>query len=115
MSPRGGARSSSHTALVQACLHWLELHHVFAWKNNTGAFRTQAGGFVRASFPGCSDILGMLDGGRLLAVECKTGRGELTKGQQAFRKKVERAGGLYVLARSLDDLAHGLGWRSRIA
>ena len=107
---RGGARSGPHTELVKACLQWLELHKIPAWKMNTGAnvipatARTKER-FVRYAFPGCSDIIGIIPrDGRFLAVECKTGRGELSEDQVVFAKMVEQAGGLYVVARSVDDL-----------
>jgi hypothetical protein len=102
---RGGARSGPHTALVKACLSWLAVHKIAAWSMNVGAFKTERGGFFRAAFPGCSDILGILaPRGRFLAVECKTGRGRLTDDQRAFQRVVEGAGGVFVEARSVDDL-----------
>lgn len=112
----GGARSGPHTDLVNACLHWLQVQRVPCWKNNTGSFKTESGGFVRASFPGCSDIIGIIPGigvGRFLAIECKTGRGELTDKQKAFKLMVTTAGGLFIEARSTDDLRPALamaGW-----
>jgi len=51
-SGRGGARSGPHTQLVAACLEWLGWRGIWARKMNTGAFRTESGGFVRAAFPG---------------------------------------------------------------
>jgi len=106
----------NHTALVKAGLHWLKLQRVPAWKMNTGAFRTEGGGFIRAAFLGCADIIGIVPGigaGRFLAVECKTGRGELSPGQEAFKKVVQGSGGVFIEARSIDDLYPALltaGW-----
>lgn len=105
LSRQGGARSGPHTDLVKACLQWFELHHITAWKMNTGAFATKTGGFVRAGFPGCPDIIGVMPGtGKFLAVECKTGRGELSKDQRATRDLIIIDGGVFVEARSVDDL-----------
>lgn len=110
---RGGARNGPHTELVKACLGLLTVRRVPAWKQNTGAVVVRAeeesrkGTLVRFSFPGCADILGILpaQGGRFLAVECKTGSGVLSDDQVAFKELVEGAGGLFIEARSIDDLA----------
>jgi hypothetical protein len=103
----GGARSGPHTILVNACLSWLAANKIPAWKMNTGAFMGASGHMVRAAFPGCADILGILpggDNGLFLAVECKTGRGELTDDQKEFKAVVLATGGVFVGARSVDDL-----------
>jgi hypothetical protein len=57
-----------------------------------------------ADINGVADIIGALPGGRFLAVECKSARGRQTLAQRAFQEAVEKRGGLYVLARSIEDL-----------
>lgn len=98
----------SESLIVAQCLEWLALHRIFAWRNNTGAYRTQAGAFVRYGHPGSADIIGLLPDGRFLAVECKTATGRQRKAQQVFERMVTRSGGLYVLARSTADLERAL-------
>jgi len=102
-------RAPLESAIVRQCLDYLALCRIPAWRNNTGAMRSEYKGksrFVRFSVPGCSDILGILPPlGRLLAVECKRPGGKVSPAQQAFLGLVERAGGLAVVAYSLDDLA----------
>jgi hypothetical protein len=39
-----------------------------------------------------------------MAVECKSVRGRQSASQRVFQEAVERFGGLYVLARSVEDL-----------
>jgi hypothetical protein len=104
----------AHTALVKACLAWLAAHKVPAWGMNTGAMEIPAttatrSRLIRFAFPGCSDILGIIPrghcAGRFLAIECKTGAGTLTDDQGRFQVTVLRAGGAFVVARSLDDMA----------
>jgi hypothetical protein len=91
-------------------LTWLALHKVEAWKMNTGAMRvpgtaTAKQAFVRFAFRGCSDIIGLVPfSGQFLAVECKTGNGELSDDQAAFRGRVMANGGIFIEARSIDDL-----------
>jgi hypothetical protein len=57
-----------------------------------------------SSINGIADIIGIAPGGRFLAVECKSDRGRQTPSQREFQKRVEYAGGLYVLARGVEDL-----------
>lgn len=99
------SRNENHTALVKGCLHWLELHKVDAWLNNTGALRDKTGRPVRFGLPGSADILGMMaPWGRIIAIECKTGDGRLSPAQEAFRDMVRRNGGIYLVAREVTDL-----------
>jgi hypothetical protein len=99
---------SSESVIVAQCLEWLALHRIFAWRNNTGAYRTPSGAFVRYGQVGSSDILGILPGGRFLAVECKTATGRQRKAQEVFEAMVIRNGGVYILARSTSDLERAL-------
>jgi hypothetical protein len=90
---------------VKACLQWLALHKIKAWKMNTGAFIGKSGHLVRAGFPGCPDILGVVrPTGRFLGVECKTGRAELNDDQTLVEIDVIHCGGIFIVARSVDDL-----------
>jgi hypothetical protein len=105
-------KAPTESSLVKACLAYLQLAKVPAWRNNSGAaaFAGPAGRrFVRFSVEGCSDILGVLPpSGRLLAVECKRPGGKLTAAQAAFLSAVGAAGGLAFVVRSVDDLAAAL-------
>jgi hypothetical protein len=93
---------------VRACLQLLQLRGIFAWRNNSGAFvlgRARNRRFFRAGTPGGSDILGVLPGGRFLAVEVKRPRGMPTPRQQMFLAAVEAAGGVAVVIRDVGELA----------
>lgn len=90
--------------LQSLILAQLQQRGVFCWRANTGTART-AHGFVRFNIPGCSDIVGVLPPtGRMLCVEVKSDRGRQTPEQKLFEQRVSDAGGLYVLARTLDDV-----------
>lgn len=103
-------------SVQSACLQWLQIHRILAWRNNTGAARLPGkGGKMRPVFfgvAGAPDILGVLPGGRALAIECKRplgprgghGGSVQTDDQIEFQREFERAGGLYIVARGLDDL-----------
>lgn len=75
------------------------------WRMNTGALPDpRTGRIIRFGIPGLADILGMLrPSGRFLAIEVKSATGRQSTQQQAFQRMVESCGGLYVLARSVDD------------
>lgn len=100
----------TETQLVSACLDMLAIHGIFAWRNNTtGVYDPTRSRFRRfTGMKGVSDILGVMNGGRLLAVECKHGWGTLTKEQRAFLSAVADRGGLAMVVRSVDELIEGL-------
>jgi hypothetical protein len=94
--------------LVKACLNYLALRNIFAWRNNTGAYSATYNGktrFTRFGQPGSPDIIGMLRPyGRFFGVECKGPTGKQTELQKAFQCEMEQNGGVYILARNLDDV-----------
>ena len=104
----------SETALVKACLEYLRLIGCYVWRNNTGMLYNKVGRPVAFGKVGSSDILGILPGGRFLAVECKIGRNPLSRSQQTFLDEVGRTGGLAIVVRdSVDSLVDRLGPRRR--
>lgn len=63
---------------------------------------------VRLAEPGWSDIIGMLPGGRFLAIETKTPEGILRASQILFIGRVRRDGGLAIVADSVEDVEQAL-------
>ena len=59
------------------------------------------------SAKGIPDRLGIYRG-RPLAIEFKSPKGKLTENQERFRSHWESQGGIYILARSIEDLQEGL-------
>ena len=98
----------SESVVVAQCLEWLATHRIFAWRNNTGSYKTPEGRFVRYGHVGSADILGLLPDGRFLAVECKTPAGTQSRPQKVFQQIIRRNGGMYVLARSVADLERAI-------
>ena len=78
------------------------------WRQNTGAARVGRR-FIRFGVPGQADLTGILPGGRRLEIEVKSDTGRQTDDQRNFQNMIERFGGLYVLARSVDDVRRALG------
>lgn len=87
-------------ALVEV-LRALKHHPAVAWceRQNTGAAKV-GGRFIRFGWPGCSDLIGMMKDGRLLAVECKAKKGRLRPEQAEFLSLVCRFGGVGIVARN---------------
>jgi len=88
----------AHNDLCKGVLDYLSVVcQAFAWK-------TWGGGY---ELSGRADVLACLRG-RFVAVEVKTGKAKPSKAQQKFREAVEKAGGLYILCRRLEDVEAGL-------
>lgn len=88
------------------------------WRANTGvgwfangqpARKTDPGAYaVKFGTNGQGDISGLvLPSGRRLEIETKA-KTKQSKEQKSFQKMIEAFGGLYVLARSLDDVDRAL-------
>ncbi len=76
---------------------------VRVWKNATGVARFGKR-TVAFGLKGSADIIGLLPGGRFLAIEVKTGNAKQNKDQKNFQIMIEKMGGLYILARSTTDV-----------
>jgi hypothetical protein len=81
----------------------LKMYGIYHWKVWQGL----------GSAPGISDILGVLPGGRLLAIEVKTERGKLSPHQERFLKNITDNGGLAFVARSFDEVVQRLKLENR--
>jgi hypothetical protein len=126
-APRKGKRKTqAHTVLVDACLTVCKIHVAveWAWKMNVGKGylcrdlkRTpeeQKAQWVSYGFPGLSDIIGMLEDGKLLACEVKVWPDELSGDQEIFLQIVNASGGLGIVVYDHRELVDALDrWRSR--
>lgn len=78
---------------TKAILDWLKAHRIFAWKVWQGL----------GSYKGVSDIIAVWPGGRIVAIEVKSSKGVLSVCQNAFLVDIRTAGGITIVARSIDD------------
>jgi hypothetical protein len=79
------------------------------WRSNTGAAQTVAGRWVRYGVPGQADISGIrLPHGQFVQIEVKSATGRQTEAQRKWQRMVEKFGGLYVLARSVEDVERAM-------
>ncbi|MDR1933801.1 MAG: VRR-NUC domain-containing protein [Spirochaetales bacterium] len=104
------SRGNTPEGIVLAgCLKYLRMRGIYHWRNSVGAVRIRPGQFYRFGGPvGSSDILGVLPGGRLLAVEVKAPGGRLSPEQKQFFADIQALGGLTVVAKSYRDIDHAL-------
>lgn len=100
-----GRQSIPESQVVNACMRWLWHHGCFVWRNNTGGFKVpNSKRVVRYGKPGSADIIGVTKSGKFIAVECKSKKGILSPHQIAFKTDIVLHKGIYILARSIDDL-----------
>lgn len=95
--PRGGNHSDAHGDLVKFVTDYL-------WARGGWCVKIWGGPFQR---PGLPDVLAVL-AGRFVAVEVKTGAAILDERQTEERRKLERAGALFVECRAPEDLEDAL-------
>jgi len=77
------------------------------WRQNTGAARFK-GQVVHFGVPGQADITGILHDGRRIEIEVKSETGRQSPEQQRYQRMIERFGGIYILARSVEDVTAAL-------
>ena len=114
----GGDRQEEHSRLKEKIL--LDLGgraNVLVENSPNGKWRSLYGNrVVTIGYPGAPDIRGMVsfsDSGLILAislaVEVKTGSGRLRKNQRRWRDRFISLGGLYILARRVEDVHSVIG------
>jgi len=62
----------------------------------------------RYGLPGSSDIMGILDGGKIICIEVKTGGAKQSALQKNFQKMITKLHGIYIVAKSIDDVVDTL-------
>lgn len=103
----------SNLELLEKCIQdqvieYLEIKRVFHYRQNSGAFRTKGGGFVRCvSVTGAPDIVAVING-RYTGIEVKNKFGAQSDNQKEFEGRLKTAGGDYWIVRCLDELIEKL-------
>lgn len=98
----------SETQLVRSVLDALAARGVWSWRENSGltVFGSVGGAsrrVVRGAPKGTPDILGVLPGGQLFGIECKTAKGRQNPNQKAWEQKAAKHSVRYGVARSVSD------------
>ena len=102
--------------LSRVLIKWGSHPRVRLWRSNAGkAWVPVTGGGMRPiqiNLPGCPDLIGWvsLSGQAVfLGIETKSPTGTLRESQLAFQAVLSRMGGIYVVARSVEDVDRVLG------
>ena len=104
--------SNLERSVKKDVFHFLAREHpeILVWNHPTGMAWFKNGTPVRYGFVGSSDIVGMTGTGQFLGIETKH---RVTGAQRAeqvvFQRAVEKRGGVYVLARSVEDVRRVIG------
>ena len=94
----------SEKHIQKAILDYLAYKKILHYRQNSGAFKTESGGYMRtASVSGLPDIVAIKDG-LYIGLEVKTATGKQSKEQKAIQDRITVAGGLYFIVRSVDDV-----------
>jgi hypothetical protein len=90
-------------AIQRQILDYLRYRGIFCWKATTGGIYDQKRRIFRTNqAPGVRDILGILKGGRFLAIEVKSPTGRVSAHQQQFIDEIAARGGVAFVARSIE-------------
>ena len=95
------------TKLVKQILDFCRMRGLLFYRTQSGAIKTETGGFMKFGFAGCPDLTGCLKG-KFIAVECKVGKNTQTPSQVEFQRKVEKEGGEYWLIYNIDEFINKL-------
>lgn len=94
--------------IQKTILAGLRAHPKVAWvgRYNSGGMYDARDQYVQFnSVAGQSDLMAMLKGGTLMAVEVKRPGGKATEAQQAFLDRINAGGGIGIVATSWEDVA----------
>jgi len=103
MQARRTRKPNEETRIQRACLQLLTLRRITAWRVNTGIIMLGPRP-IQMGAKGMSDILGLLPGGRFLAVEVKTLGQQPNEDQWRFLNQVRDAGGVALVVHSAAQL-----------
>jgi len=105
---------NAESHVLREVLQWLaqERPAFLVWRNNSGAMHSvDTNSLVRFGLPGSPDIICIEPpNGRFVGIECKRRNGgRQSPEQRAFQAACEKRGGVYVLARSVEDVRRVIG------
>lgn len=94
----------SEQSLVNEIIYLLKLKGHFVWRQNTGSMYSKDNRFIRFGFKGVSDILGISNDGKFIAIECKIKPNKPTQFQLDFLDEIRQRDGIAIVAYSIDDI-----------
>jgi hypothetical protein len=101
-------RAKPERAVQRAILIFLRVRGCLVAVTDAGA-AYRAGSFGADTVPpGWPDITGVMPDGRFIGVECKAQGGRQSPVQKVMEEAIRKRNGIYILARSVDDVEKGL-------
>lgn len=90
--------------LITDYLQYLEnLGQLYWFHSPSGKIKTESGRYFRAGKPGVHDLTVCFKG-RYIGIELKSAKGRQKQNQVDAQISIEENGGLYIIARSLEDV-----------
>ena len=94
----------TESEIQKAILGYLTIKRIFHYRQNQGTIKTDRDTYYKAtSINGIPDIICIKDG-IYIGLEVKTSTGKLNANQIETHKRIQAAGGLVFVVRSLDDV-----------
>lgn len=85
-------------------LSYLRMKNVFCYKsNNVGIFNKKTGSYIPSAVKGLPDIICVIEG-KYVGIEVKSKSGKQSDTQKDFQRELIKAGGMYLLAKSVEDV-----------
>ena|SRR3990167_4627989 len=95
--------------ILKTIIEYLQWQKIVYIRNNSGAMKTQQGGFIRFGQTGSPDIIAIQPKtGRFIGIECKVSKNKLSPAQEDFKQRCEESNGIFITARELGDILHVL-------
>jgi len=96
-------RGKPEAKVQKQIVQWLLKQGVIVAVTDAGALARVGLGMACGIPTGWPDITGCTRTGRFLGVECKAAKGRQSAGQLLFQQRITENGGIYILARSLEE------------
>ncbi len=110
-APRTKALRLKEADILRTILDYLRIHRVFHWRNQTAGGRLGQR-FVRIGVLGAPDIF-IVHRGKCIGIEVKSPEGKQREEQIAFGMEFSDAGGIYRLARGIEEVDEVLRYVER--
>ena len=88
---------TEETSLKKTLKDYLNIKHIFWWYCLAGM----------GAYPGVPDLFAMKEG-MIYGIEVKSSKGHQSEMQKVFEERFRKSGGIYILARSLEDVRNFL-------
>lgn len=113
-APRPRKHGKPEAKVQKAVVTWLVQHGAIVAITDAGALAKMGMGIACGIPAGWGDITGCLPCGRFLMVECKAPKGRQSEEQLRHQVRIEKMGGMYILARSIDDLREAFAGEDKL-